>query len=132
MGALESKNFFVPDAIKEHPSNISKSKHYDQIAFNIKLEPSMNLFDKKNQKAGAFDFTESVYKAEDLNIYKKYFSPNALVTKDSKTKETRDKNEKELEQYYMSKYRTFEMSDHLPLWVELKIDFSNQYLEKLV
>jgi hypothetical protein len=23
------------------------------------------------------------------------------------------------------------MSDHLPLWIELKIDFSNQYLEKI-
>ena len=131
MGALESKNFFVPDAIKEHPSNISKSKHYDQIAFNIKLEPSMNIFDKKNQKAGAFDFTESVYRAEDLDIYKKYFTANALMTKDSKTKQMREKTEKEIEQYYMSKYRTFEMSDHLPLWVELKIDFSEQYLNKL-
>jgi len=131
MGALESKNFFVPDAIKEHPSNISKSKHYDQIAFNIKLEPSMDIFDKKNQKAGAFDFTETVYKPEDFSIYRKYFPESILVTKASKTKPERVKTEKELEQYYLSKYRTFQMSDHLPLWVELKIDFSDQYLNKL-
>ena len=125
MSALQSKKFFIPDAIKEHPSNLGKSKHYDQIAFNIKLEPTMELFDKKNQKAGAFDFTESVYKAEDLDIYKKYFSSQSLLTKDKKTKEMRPKTDKELEDYYLSKYRTFEMSDHLPLWVELKIDFSN-------
>jgi hypothetical protein len=25
----------------------------------------------------------------------------------------------------------FQMFDHLPLWVELKIDFSNQYLERI-
>ena len=131
MSALQSKKFFVPDAIKEHPSNIGKSKHYDQIAFNVKLEPTMELFDKKNQKAGAFDFTESVYRAEDIEIYKKYFAPAALTVKDKDTKQMRPKTDKELESYYMSKYRTFEMSDHLPLWVELKIDFSNQYLEKL-
>ncbi len=33
--------------------------------------------------------------------------------------------------YYAKTWRTFQISDHLPLWVELKIDFSNPYLEKL-
>ena len=35
-----------------------------------------------------------------------------------------------LKKYY-HKWRTFQMSDHLPLWVELEIDFSNEYLEYL-
>jgi len=35
-----------------------------------------------------------------------------------------------LEAYY-TEWRTFQMSDHLPLWVELKIDFSNEYLNYL-
>ena len=131
MKALESKKFFVPDAIKVHPSNIGKSKHYDQIAFNVKLEPGMEIFDKKNQKAGAFDFTESVYTADDLDVYRPYFLPKTMIIKDSKTKEMRPKTEKEIAQYYLSNFRTFEMSDHLPLWVELKIDFSNQCLTKL-
>ena len=131
MSALQSKGFFIPDAIKEHPSNLGKTKHYDQIAFNVKLEPTMDIFDKKNQKAGAFDYTESVYREDDVEIYKKYFSPESLVVKDKTTKEMRSKTDKEIKDYFLSKYRTFEMSDHLPLWVELKIDFSNQYLEKL-
>jgi len=131
MKALESKKFFIPDAIKEHPSNLGKSKHYDQIAFNIKLEPTMELFNKKNQKAGAFDFTESVYRGEDWEIYRKFFPPTAFTIKDKKTKEMRDRTDEELKLYFTDDYRTFEMSDHLPLWVELKIDFSNQYLEKL-
>ena len=131
MKALENKKFFVPGAIKEHPSNLAKSKHYDQIAFNIKLEEGMEIFDKKNQQAGAFDFSESVYTVDDLPAYRNYFSPDALIIKDSKTKEMRPKTEDEILKYYMNDYRTFEMSDHLPLWVELKIDFSNQYLENL-
>ncbi len=34
--------------------------------------------------------------------------------------------------YYTNTWRTFQMSDHYPLWVELKIDFSKDYLKKLV
>jgi hypothetical protein len=36
-----------------------------------------------------------------------------------------------LKHYYMNEWRTFHASDHLPLWVELEIDFSNEYLEAL-
>ena len=35
-----------------------------------------------------------------------------------------------MEKYFTGRWRTFQMSDHLPLWVELKIDFSDQYLKK--
>ncbi|MBN3034955.1 MAG: endonuclease/exonuclease/phosphatase family protein [Bacteroidales bacterium] len=33
--------------------------------------------------------------------------------------------------YYISEWRTFHGSDHLPLWVELEIDFSDSYLDRL-
>lgn len=36
-----------------------------------------------------------------------------------------------LKDYYLSDWRTFHGSDHLPLWVELQIDFSKDYLEYL-
>ena len=32
--------------------------------------------------------------------------------------------------YYRTYWRTHQMSDHLPMWVELKIDFSRQYLRR--
>ena len=48
----------------------------------------------------------------------------------------RDKNKPEnerrvltREQYYRQ-WRTWRMSDHMPLWAELKIDFTNRYLER--
>ena len=40
-------------------------------------------------------------------------------------------DDKKLKSYYKTKFRTIQMSDHLPLWVELKVDFSEQYLEEL-
>ncbi len=120
MKALEKYGFKVPSAIQEHPSDLGRTKHYDQIAFNLKLEPTMTVFSEKQQKAGAFNFTESIYREQDLETYKTYF-PDKI----------KEKKEKDILKYYLSTWRTFQMSDHLPLWVELKIDFSNQYLQKM-
>lgn len=121
MSALEKHKFYIPEAIREHPSDLGKSKHYDQIAFKIKIDPTMTIFSENNQHAGAFNFAESVYTKEDLDIYRQYFEE----------KYTKGKTEKQVSNYYMSKWRTFQMSDHLPLWIELKVDFSNQYLDKI-
>ncbi|MDR2804772.1 MAG: hypothetical protein LBB85_03895 [Dysgonamonadaceae bacterium] len=107
-------------AIKEHPSDLGGTSHYDQIAFNLKLEDKMTVFSEKKQKAGTFNFAETVYTEDDLEIYREYF-PDKI----------KGKTEQEIRKYYLSTWRTFQMSDHLPLWVELKIDFSNQYLEKI-
>jgi endonuclease/exonuclease/phosphatase family metal-dependent hydrolase len=120
MKALEKYDFVVPAAIKEHPSDLGGTSHYDQIAFNLKLDDKMIVFSEKEQKAGAFHFEETVYTANDLETYRQYFLDKIA-----------NKTEKEVEKYYLSSWRTFQMSDHLPLWVELKIDFSNQYLERV-
>jgi endonuclease/exonuclease/phosphatase family metal-dependent hydrolase len=120
MKALEKYGFSVPSAIKEHPSDLGGTNHYDQIAFNLKLEETMTVFSETEQKAGAFNFAETVYTENDLEIYREYFSSKIA-----------GKTEQEIRKYYLSTWRTFQMSDHLPLWVELKIDFSNRYLEKL-
>jgi len=57
-----------------------------------------------------------------MSVYKKYFPEKSIA----------GKSDTDIEKYYMTSWRTFEMSDHLPLWVELKIDFSNQYLERII
>jgi endonuclease/exonuclease/phosphatase family metal-dependent hydrolase len=121
MKALENNGFFIPDAIKQHPTDLGGTHHYDQIAFNLNLDSAMTIFSEIEQKAGAFNFCKSVYTPEELNIYRQYFPE----------KNIQGKTDKEIEKYYLSTWRTFQMSDHLPLWVELKIDFSNQYLEKI-
>ncbi|MGH6921332.1 MAG: hypothetical protein ACREJ0_26955, partial [Geminicoccaceae bacterium] len=33
--------------------------------------------------------------------------------------------------YYVDKWRTWQMSDHLPMWVQLKVDFTEAYLDSL-
>jgi len=117
MKALEKNGFHIPNAIKEHPTDLGSTYHYDQIAFNLQMTDTMRIFDEKKQKSGAFNFTESVYTDEDLSVYKPYFPQDKA-----------DLTGEKLKSYYLKTFRTFQMSDHLPLWVELKVDFSAQYL----
>jgi len=121
MNVLATYGFKVPDSIKAHPSDLGGTSHYDQIAFNLKLKNGMTIFSEKEQKAGAFNFAETIYTENDVDTYKDYF-PEAQQTK----------TEEKIKKYFLSKWRTFQISDHLPLWVELKIDFSNQYLAALI
>ena len=120
MKALEKQGFYIPDDIRENPSDLGKSKHYDQIAFKLKIDTNMTVFSEEQQHAGAFDFTETIYQPQDLNLYINQFDKKYVDEKTSK----------QIENYYLTNWRTFQMSDHLPLWIELKIDFSNQYLKK--
>ena len=120
MKALEDNGFYIPNAIKEHPTDLGQTNHYDQIAFNLKLSDSMTVFKEKQQKSGAFNFTKSVYKDDDLTTYQPFFE-----------EKYRNGTGKDVQKYYNKTYRTFQMSDHLPLWVELKVDVSEQYLDEL-
>jgi len=121
MKALEKQGFYIPDAIKTHPTDMGQTRHYDQIAFKLKLDKNMTVFSESEQKAGAFNFAETIYPLEDVGIYAKYFDARF----------TEGKTEAEIEEYYRETWRTFQMSDHLPLWVELRVDFSDQYLQKI-
>ena len=121
MKALEKADFYIPDALKNHPTNFGKNKYYDQIAFKLRMEPKMTVFSEENQHAGAFDFTKSVFLPQDIDNYRMYFDE---ITLEGKT-------ESQIENYYLNDWCTYQMSDHFPLWIELKIDFSNQHLEKI-
>jgi hypothetical protein len=33
--------------------------------------------------------------------------------------------------YYKTYWRTFQMSDHLPMWIDLKMDWTDEYLQGL-
>ena len=121
MKALEKAGFYIPEDLRNHPTNFGKDKYYDQIAFKLKMEPQMIVFSEQNQRAGAFDFTETIYPPQDMNHYRMYFDEKTLM----------GKTEQQIEKYYLDTWRTFQMSDHLPLWIELKVDFSNQHLKKI-
>lgn len=108
--ALTAPGFQVHPELIKSGSNVSQSKHFDQIAF---IAPELK--DKlEDCDAGIFNFYKHVYRDDDAQVY------------------ARDapKTEKDLLGKFRD-WRTYQMSDHLPMWIELRVDFSHEYLERI-
>lgn len=119
MQAIINAGFIVPEELQNLPSNIARDKFYDQIAFKIRPEKFGTT-----GKAGVFDFFDVVFTPEEEKLYAPEMGEGYMTSKDGKPRE-----EKARRRYYMD-WRTHQMSDHLPMWVELRIDYSNEYLER--
>jgi endonuclease/exonuclease/phosphatase family metal-dependent hydrolase len=118
MKALTDAGFTVPKRLQELPSNAPKTKHYDQIAFIApQLKNHLEL-----SKAGVFDYYAHVYRDGDEAVYAEEIGEPYL-----KTKEGEERDERERTRYYKD-WRTHQMSDHLPMWIELETDFGEEYL----
>ena len=113
MEALESNGFFIPDRLKSIPgSNVARDKAYDQIAF---WKPSRiaGYVHLDVLAANVFDFFEHVFTAAEEIVYRE--EPDNGLKASSK----------------YSTWRTYKMSDHLPMWIELRTDFSDEYLKEI-
>lgn len=122
MRAIIDAGFTVPERLQALPSNVPKSKHYDQIAFVApELENHLELCE-----AGVFDYYEYVYRQEDEALYAEDMGKAYVETKKG---EKRD--EKGRTRYYKD-WRTHQMSDHLLMWIELKTDFGKVYLDRKI
>jgi endonuclease/exonuclease/phosphatase family metal-dependent hydrolase len=101
--AIENEKFEIPAKLKGTYSNANQDKPFDQIAFLAReVEKQLGL-----ARAGTFPFFDHVYRDSDWKVYQ----PNTTLAK-------------------YKQWRTFKMSDHLPLWVELFVDFGDAYLER--
>lgn len=117
--ALLKGKFKIPSKLLKSTkgSNLDRSKFYDQIIYH---ETSKQI---KFTNADVFDYYKYVFNSASRTKYR--FDYNMLRTFNNK-KRIKTLNEKLFDQW-----KTFQMSDHLPLWVEFKIDFSDKYLQYL-
>lgn len=109
-----ARNFYIPPALQNLPSNVAQNKYYDQIAFRGYV-PDYLI------RGGIFNYYDYVYRMEDEAAYAS-FMPETYHKKTEPEDRAR---------YFKTYWRTHQMSDHLPMWVELKIDFSVRYLTNL-
>lgn len=114
MQALEANGFEIPEKLKKIPgSNVAKDKAYDQIAFWMPSTRSTDYSKIEVVGANVFDFFEYVFTQGDEDIYREEgVSFNGLKPKGN-----------------YKQWRTYKMSDHLPMWVEVSNDFSESYLK---
>ena len=119
--SITDAGFTIPEQLKGHPSNAQKTKHYDQIAFIAPdLKDRLQLYE-----AGVFDFYEHVYRADDEGSYAEAMG-EAYLRKDDGTERTQLGRTT----YYRTYWRTFQMSDHLPMWIRLGTDFGDEFLRR--
>lgn len=120
MQAITDAGFIVPPELQELPPTNTgkKARFYDQIAFMPQEE---NL--ESTGRAGVYNYYNVVYREEDEQIYIPDMGDSYFTTSSGTP---RTDSHKPI--YYRTYWRTHQMSDHLPMWVELKIDFSREYL----
>ena len=122
-------NFFIPQALQKLPSNVPQNKHYDQIAFR---SPFINDFREKIESgqikvyAGVFNYFEHVYREGDerLKAYREEMGASLEVNSRGEPRTEEGKAS-----YFKTYWRTHQMSDHLPMWIEIPINRSVQYLQ---
>jgi exonuclease III len=125
MKKLLDAGFEVPKALRA-PTNIDRSKYYDQIAFQGPpavveyVERQSN--DPKQRNAGVFDIFESIFTEEHFQ----QFRDDAKKTPNGKRATTAAA----LKKYYLE-WRTYQFSDHKPMWVRLDSNDAEGYLEQL-
>ena len=115
MKALTDNGFTLPDGLSPHATNLDGTKYYDQIALCVR-EHRLEIGD-----CGAVEIFDAVFRDndEDFDAYQSAFP--AKFKTGSRAAQQR---------YYADKWRTFQMSDHKPLWLELKTDFADAYLQE--
>jgi endonuclease/exonuclease/phosphatase family metal-dependent hydrolase len=117
--ALTTNDFTVPIIGK---SNLGADKNFDQIAFhdprNLLWPKQRDVPIKNVPRSGVFHYLDCVFRDQDVKAYdREMFETNGAKYKNNKNKEG-----------FYKKWRTFQMSDHFPLWVELRIDFSDPFI----
>ena len=123
------------------PSNMKGDKPYDQIAFTVKGKSTRKT---RLLRSGGFDWRNAVFgprrppreeapedpprvsRIKDADHVKRY---EAVAAK-HRTRHGKKPATNFARGY--SSWTTHEMSDHLPVWVELEVDYSDQYLGKFV
>jgi len=132
MKALIDAGFFVPPEL-QHKTNMMENKYYDQIAFMLKKNELQMASYPSHASAGVFGYYKSVFKPADHDVYYRLTGKDPKRDKKKwKQKSGKALNEAGRKKYYSKEWRTWQMSDHLPLWVALKVNFSEQYLKGMV
>ena len=79
-------------------------------------------------KAGVFNYYQVVFTEEDEPVYSDALQKLIDFKAKNKPAKVAKKTKKTPAIPKFGQWRTFQMSDHLPLWVELRTDFSKEYL----
>jgi endonuclease/exonuclease/phosphatase family metal-dependent hydrolase len=121
MKALLDNGFTVPKAISK-PTNTLGNKYYDQIAF--KTKPEVIEFVESKRNAGVIPLFETLMRDDEEDFHAWW--PDAAATPNGRNKTATA----ERHDYYLD-WRTYQVSDHNPLWCRIDINSSAAYIARL-
>ncbi len=111
MAALKGAGFYVPDF---GATNLGGDRLFDQIAFSGEGQRTRLL------RQGKFDWRGSVFRPGDRSAYEQ-------IAMDIRDRPDTGKPYADWARTYPG-WCTHEMSDHLPIWIEIEVDYSDDYL----
>ena len=122
---LFEKNFFEEvEKLKDKDTTTAKSDNiFDHIFYYGKSK--FTALEKSN-KAGVFNMFDTIY-TDDQHNDPAYLEIINNLEKDRITKG--DKPFTDKESYYKIHWRTRQISDHYPIWIEMNIDSSEDFLK---
>lgn len=122
LAALAEFGWVVPPALREvRGTNVAGNRKYDQIA----VRPDPHWFEATG-RAGVVDVYLSVLRDDDEATYAPDMGDAYTATSKGEARTAAQRRT-----YYRSYWRTFQVSDHLPLWMEVRTDYSAEYLRGL-
>jgi endonuclease/exonuclease/phosphatase family metal-dependent hydrolase len=119
LALTQDGGFTIPEGVQQiSGTNVGKDKKYDQIAYR-----SAGGHFEATGRAGTFDYYEHLF--NDPDVYRPYIDAyNRGRNKDSPADDAGRRRQ-------FNAWRTYQMSDHLPLWAEFRVDFSDDYLREI-
>ena len=118
---LSDYGFLELEKLKNTPTNVAGSESYDKIYY-LKNK-YFDISNTAGDNGGVFKFFEHIYQEENYQIYKELMDqhkddPSTLV------------DENAYKKYFKNYWRKNQMSDHYPIWVEMLIDSSDEFLQE--
>lgn len=127
MQALIENGFVIPTVLQAMPTT-GTAKHYDQIAFKTKPDVieyvNRSSDDPLQRNAGVVPVFQRVLAPSQQELYE------AEVRSMSTAGKNAGSDAAKLRKAYLD-WRTYQLSDHYPMWVRLHSDGSEAYLKRL-
>ncbi len=120
---LTANGFLELQSLVGQPTNVSGTQAYDKIFY--RKNKYFNITNEEGDNGGVLKFFDSIYPDTAFQSYKSYM-------KDHKEDPSTLNSNDAYKSYYDRYWKRNQMSDHYPIWIEMQIDHSDEFLaEKL-
>ncbi|MEM7378765.1 MAG: endonuclease/exonuclease/phosphatase family protein [Pseudomonadota bacterium] len=119
---IHAAGFNEVDGLLGKPTNASGSQTYDRFFINAGEYFKLVRDAAEHTVGGVFNPFSHVYRDDDWAAYRAEMLDDYTGSKDL------ENDEAALQAYYRNTWRRNQLSDHLPIWFELQIDSSTDFL----